>query len=307
MYGFKIKFKAFKGSGIYSDSSILPFISKKFDCEIKISTGQECIPLKNANELYLSSNGFKSAEEAEHISTIATQSLIITSALLDLGLDIPRFSIKSFLGKSLVESLKNESVIVLNDNFGTNIYEYEEGQEIKLFKITGNPVILCNVEKFSHYFSHSLNKSILNQNILLGLKIINETKQMSNILSRYVLIMSSIECVSKTLPVSTTTQIKINSLIKNIKNADDWPEKQNLMSALGKLKKESISQACVRMMSNVLGNEKGKLFKFHYNNRSNIIHEGIMPANFDVGREEPQLRRLIIEFYEGLIAIEAEP
>jgi hypothetical protein len=44
-----------------------------------------------------------------------------------------------------------------------------------------------------------------------------------------------------------------------------------------------------------------------HNNRSKIIHEGIMPVNFDVGREEPQLRRFIFEFYEGLIAIETEP
>ena len=306
MFGFKIKFKASKSSGIYSDSSLLPFVSKKFDCEIKISTGQECIPLKDANKLYLSSKGFKSIEEAEYISKIASQALITTSALLDLGLDIPRVSMKSFLGKSLVESLRNESVIVLNDNFGTNIYEYEEGQDIKLFKFTGNPLIICNVEKFCHYFSLSLNKNILDQNILLGLKIINETKQMSNILSRYVLIMSSIECVSKTLPLSTTTQKKIKSLLKIIKNEDDWPEKQKLMSALGKLRKESISQACGRMMRNILGNEKSELFKFHYNNRSKIIHEGIMPVNFDIGREEPKLRQLIIEFYEGLIALETE-
>lgn len=304
MYGFKIKFRASESCGIFSNSELLSFFSEKFDCEIKISTGQESIPLKKAKKLYISSNGFKSAEKAEYICSITSQALISTSALLDLGFHIPKISMKSFLGKFLVESFKNEGAIVLNDNFGENIYEYEEGQDIKYSKITGNPVMLCSVDKFRQYFSHSLNKKVLDQNTLLGLKIINETKQMSNILARYVIIMSCIECVSKKLPVSDTTKIKIKDLLKITRNGEDWPEKQNLMSALGKLKKESISQACSRMMGNVLGKEKCELFKFHYNNRSKIIHEGIMPVNFDIGREEPQLRRLIIEFYEKLIARE---
>ena len=98
MYGFKIKFRASESCGIFSNSTLLSFFREKSDCEIKISTGQESIPLKKAKKLYISSNGFKSAEEAEYICSITSQALTTTSALLDLGFDIPRISMKKAEG-----------------------------------------------------------------------------------------------------------------------------------------------------------------------------------------------------------------
>lgn len=302
MHAFRIKFKTCESYGINCDSNELLYEINRFNCDIKLTTNGTS-SLKNAKYLYVSANGLNSYELAQNVCNTANNALITTSALLDLGFDVPRFSPKSYWGKRIVEDFKNEGTILHNDNFGTTIYEYEEGQTIRYGGFSGNPVFLCNVNKFNEYFISCLEKGKIDERVLLGLKIINETRLMHNILARYVLIMSCIECVANRLPVSSVTKTKINELLKIIKDCDEWNEKQNLMSALGKLKKESISQACYRTISDVLGDEKGQEFKYHYVNRSKIIHEGIVPKDLDIECEEPKLRNLIIEFYKKLIGI----
>jgi len=87
----------------------------------------------------------------------------------------------------------------------------------------------------------------------------------------------------------------IKALIKQIAESElDEKVSHSLRSELGRLKKVSITEACIALIRRTLGNERVETFRELYNFRSQLVHNGCVESGIDLQGELHTLNKIVV-------------
>lgn len=292
-FGFRIKFILPEDKRINcSQNSIKIELPSKH--KIQLSAYQSNIAIKNSKNLILKGSGFKTKEEARNIGEKLKNSIMLTSAILQIGIDVGKdktnFSISKFLKNKAMKS----GFRFIEDIHGLHVYQ--EGTPIQWVSSELTNTIIISNDKFINALQDAFNlvPDKLEEKRYLSLELYSASHFESSLRAKFLILVSVVECLAARDEKSGDVIAFIEELINYTKTnyKESGKEKSNLISRLGNLKRNSISVSCNKLVEYYLGEESMKYFSYCYDIRSKILHDGNPPASTDLGVELPKLDKL---------------
>ncbi len=287
-YMFRIKFQTPE-----SESLDIPKGNKIEAClydELKI-TLKDVSKEGNETHVYILTGGpFKSVEEARDIGTKVIKYLFIFFAKIGKGFSLGSFEphfIITGAGKKYFKKLFGVQGEVLPDNFGLTIYENKQGT--KFLSSNMKFVVPVSGENLISEVKNNIKLPIkFNERDLLTLDMFTSSFFEKTNSSRFIKLMICVESMLDFKKKDPEIRKTVDCLIKQMNESDIEPLKRNsLSSSLGKLKKESITEAGIRFCNENLSNTlyhnmlPGDFFKYCYDLRCNLLHEGEKSKDID--------------------------
>lgn len=140
------------------------------------------------------------------------------------------------------------------------------------------------VSENEEYFKNTLHKNLLLEpleaDVRSALELVNESIR-SNSDTALVLCVTAIEILSRQqkLPdIYSQSVDKVLTTVRCMSNLDD-EVRQHILNGLGRLKRETLTQACQRTIKDLIDDETADVFRCVYEARSRLVHN-------DVGRGE---------------------
>lgn len=284
-YGFRIKFLVPRVNRIQDELQSI---------EINLPDSKQLL-LKSAldnsigesNELILLGGGFSSEEEAYAYGIRAKNSLIVCSSILqvgiDVGVEIRTNEVELCTPQALQDLiLREEGTRLLDNVYGLSVYPEDNPICISFtsaFGIVGMPA-----EKFVNEFikAYNLEPHKFTDKQLLAFELYSWSHFESSSRAKFITLVTVIECLSHREKQTQDIVSHIEKLIDVTKNElADSEEKFSTIERLGDLKRESISNACRKLVDRYLGKEDMKVFNTCYTIRSQLVHTGKVRKNID--------------------------
>jgi len=238
----------------------------------------------------LTGGPFESNEKANEIGTKTMKYLLIFFTNIRRGISFGYFEPHSIIteaGKEYFKKMFGIKGEVLPDNFGLTIYENKK--DIKFLSSDMKFVVTDSGENLIKAIKNNINLPIeFKKRDLLTLEMFTSSFFEKTNSSRFIKLMICIESMLDFEEKDYEITKIINCLIKQVNELDIEPLKRNsLSSSLGQLKKESITEAGIRFsnenLSGLIYNNMlpGDFFKYCYDLRSDLLHEGNISKEID--------------------------
>ena len=288
-YGFRIRF-------ILSKDKSIEFSKDK--TEIQLPSRHKIIFFDN---LIIKGSGFKSEEESRSIGEKIKTAILLASAKLRIGIDVGKDKTNFYLGKIVKEKAKESGYCLIEDIHGLCVYP--EDMPIKF--VSGGVSVNIGTPD-SMFIKEMINAfSLINDNFQekqhLSLELYNLSHFESSLRTQLLILVSAVECLVNRGPKSNDIINYINELIECTKKNYEGSEKDGLVSRLGELKRDSISESCNKLVEDYLGKESMKFLNKCYEIRSKISHEGKIPKEVDLGIDVPELDKLVSQLITKII------
>jgi hypothetical protein len=297
-YTFRIRFKRATRGTVASDTHEIQLSAIGMP-SLRLHSYSRDEPISKANELVLTGDPFDSADEAMSAGMRCQSALLVALARHRIGADFGVRSPKPGTATSyLLDKLKTEAgARVLNDKYGLDVFETEPTP--RFLKMGGlNCTIGTNCETFERTFSESANRiGQMTESEAVAFSLFNSSFFADYSDARFLLLMMSIEALIDVRPRQEQALAFVDSLVQQAKAAQ-MPEsdKRSIISSLGFLKCESISQAGRRLVSERLGDRAylmkppPKFFTHCYDLRSRLVH-GLapFPSREEIGEQAATL------------------
>jgi hypothetical protein len=242
------------------------------------------------NNIYIMKGGpFFLKEDAEEIALKVRNSILLYFAEIRKGVYFGSFSSYLFIteaGEEYFKKLSGASKIY-PDNFGLTIYENKEGVKFLssnpsiIVGTSGNNLMMAIENEFKF-------PKTLNERELLTLEIFTSSYFEKTNTSRFLKLMICVESLLDFVEKDTETKNMIDYCIEYINKSNMESSKKNLLSSsIGKLKKESITEAGIRVSNEYLSGKQyhsmspGEFFKSCYSLRSDLLHNGNISPEVD--------------------------
>ncbi len=233
-------------------------------------------PLNQSTSLILLAQGFGSEEEAQKFGGLLANAIGLAGVHsgfgFDLGKDRPS---TTFTEYGLATLSDEQSRPVLNDRHG--ILVYKESSFAPIFASASlNAVVARDVEHFRTALGDSfcLARSLTPKQ-LLAIEIYNASFFEAFPKSRFLSLITVVECLADDLESTNTIKAVVDHLIATVKISYLTREEMDpLIQRLHQLKIESIGKTCKRYVTELLGADQARDFKDWYGIRSKLVHEG---------------------------------
>ncbi|MGB3478752.1 MAG: hypothetical protein WBB67_06295 [bacterium] len=299
-FGFRIRFILPENKRINcSQNSIEIELPSKH--KIQLSAYQSNIAIKDSKNLILKGSGLKTKEEARNIGEKLKNSIMLTSAILQIGVDIGEDKADFTIGRFLKEKAEKSGIRLMEDIHGMCVSPEDMPVQWVLSEL--NATISTSYDKFVKTLTESiiLVPEKFDERQYLSLELYNASYFESSLPAQFLTLVSAVECLAKREQKETDVINHIEKLISYTRDSYTGPEKENLISRLGGLKKDSISSSCNKIVKHYLGRESMEYFCYCYGIRSKILHEGIPPTGIELGADAAKLNKLVSQLILKII------
>lgn len=288
-YMFRIKFQTPESEAldIQADNEVQIELQDNLKIILKALSVEE-----NKNSIYVINGGpFASEEEAQEIAINLTNLVLLHFANIGRGVSFQSFGPITHITEAGKEYFRKMFKLKTNniypDNFGITIYKIEE--DAKFLSSNMRFVVTGSVEKLKESIEKKLYLNLnLNERELLTLEMFTSSFFEKTNSAKFLKLMICIESLLDVSEKDNEIKDMIDHLIEYVnKSKMDDLKRNSLSSAIGKLKKESITEAGVRLSNEYLLNRQyhnmnpGDFFKHCYSLRSDLLHNGNISPEVD--------------------------
>jgi len=277
-FAFRIVIRSLEGRGFDNEEEIPDLISSqeriKLSCEVmKKSPGEQ----KEFDKLILKAGGFVSENEASQylkkiIDSIYLSGLLFKSPYKIIDFDIFKEDKSFFMIGGIGGVSLGLSMPILLSSFGDNL---------------NNAANL--IDK-------------LDKKQLLALELYNLVHFETSKRTKFVILITAIECLTKQEKNSPQLIEQVDKLIK-IAEESDIEQKEYLINRLQNIKSESHLASCKRFIKEKLGKEEEIIaFKKYYNIRGDIVHDGREQEGINLDHQLSGLNNLISKLLNAAIS-----
>jgi hypothetical protein len=207
--------------------------------------------------------------------------------------------------QDLEEIAREKGWLYLEDAHGLCVYPEEV--PLRFCGLSASIEISQPAESFVREFLKAIELSPeLTDKQSLALELYNASHFESSLRARFVTLVAAVECLSARKKQASSVRNFVQGLIKQMKSSLEIPEKEDLVSRLGELKCQSISDSCRNLFTSYFGPEVAEEFGGFYRIRSKILHKGRVPKNINLGSETPKLDKLVSHLLLAIVTREKE-
>lgn len=272
--------------------------------ELILSSGNDKVPLKDAEAFYFKSEGWSSKDEARAAADKYVSALARTLARLRVGVDFgARTSKGGGISHYLIDKMWNEHGLrLINDTPGVIIYESEPQP---VFSSTSESYLQLGVSRrsFESVFAEAIARDLrLTPRESISLDLFNASFFQKSPDTRFLMLMIALEALLDPAPRSVDAVNHVKGLIASTKAAESLSnsEKQSICSSLAWLLKESIGYTARKLIKMQLGERQyldmpaDKFFTHCYTLRSRLVH-GLppLPIRDEIGMASASLEVLV--------------
>lgn len=253
-------------------------------------------------------HGFQNIETAKKIALKLKLSLLSLFLNSNIGIKIEPNEIDLTEDEVINDMYKKNGNTITNDCGGICIYKTEHN--LSFISLNIDIKLNSNINTLSYKISELYRKINYNlsDNEKLALELYSSIYFEPSIKSKYILLVTIIECLSEARKYSTDIKnmLKEFSQIMNKYFSDDNFLKDNsekeriknsLKDRINELSRESISKACQRYIKETLGENKVDKFIEIYKIRSFLVHAGTVPlSESDIRNKVNEIQKLNSSF-----------
>lgn len=256
--------------------------------------------ISTARRFSISCSGLDSQETASDIGMRVKHALLIAGAQLKMGVDVGKDRATSWVGKVLRDQAMEHGIRLLNDIHGLVVFP--DDMPVNFARGSAKVTIGRPPEKFTEALIHGYELApSLDQKIILALEMYSESHFESSLRARFLTLVTAIEVLADQEELDEEVRLHIDNLIEETKRSIIPFGKKELQSRLGHLKRESIASACKRLVTIYLDDESAVQFTKYYSIRGEILHDGVIPEDVDLGSEVPKLDKMISQLLLAII------
>lgn len=327
-YGVRVEFRAPPSAELLDDFTSV---------QIELPDANGSVQLKKAyrndkrraNYYALVGSGFSSENEARRIGSRLRNALIVCGVVFRLGLDVGQD------GPGSICELIGDKIVCMERSDGPGVWVYEEDPEKAPFAAILGIGRGIDSDKFVQQFkTRYTDGPALNSKLGLAFELYNSSHFDPAPRTRFITLISSIEslvtcgaihhvAINHLSWLTALSKDAINSLLRERKMAENltlqqfqarlasgdlqgWEsgevkqvlEMYFLLERFHQLKRESISNACRKLVAEHLGTKEVKDFNWFYATRGKLLHEGEVPKgvklDVEVYRLDGFVQRLLI-------------
>lgn len=283
-YSFRIRFNRSPTDTIQLETSelVVPVTDQRLS--IALRACQDHLAIRDADQLALVGSGYDSSEEASAAGVQFQNALIVALARVRVGADFGHRAAKGMFtehGLKWVEEQVGQRT--LNNVHGLMIFQSDPRPRFASTNATMTRG--ASPEVFMTAFTETAARNpVIAERDLLAYTLFNASFFQPTSDSRFLLLVMAVEALMKLAPRSADALTLVGALIDQTKaSALAVDEKNSILGALCWLRKESISQASRRLVTERLGDRTygdrtaTDFFTYCYRLRSNLVH-GKFPA-----------------------------
>jgi len=257
--------------------------------------------ISTARRFSISCSDLDSQETASDIGMRVKHALLIAGAQLKMGVDVGKDIATSGVGKFLRDQAVEHGVQLLNDIHGLVVFP--DDMPVKLVRVFSAKVTVSRPsEKFTEALIHGYELApSLDQKIILALEMYSASHFESSFRARFLTLVTAVEVLADQEELDEEVRLHIDNLIKETKRSIIPSGKEELLSRLGQLKRESITSACKGLVTRYLDDKSAFQFTNYYRIRGDILHDGVIPEGGDLGSEVPKLDKMISQLLLAII------
>lgn len=305
-FSFRLRFRFPPQSFIAEDTEALTIIAPPDHRQITLQS-PPTETLMDAAILDAVAGGFASLDAAITYGRKTREALVICCALLGIGVEMERH--EEFIESSQVEFDSESGQPYIRPEDINGLIVYPQNAKVEYYNVQlstrGGP----QGERFQEAFSESFQLSEnLDGRLHLAFELFNSHLFETSIRSRFLQLVSAVECLAKRRPqphaiishLAYLIELSEHKLVSLDEISSD--ERNSFIQRLGNLKRESISSACRNLIRQYLGDDAVRQFRAHYDIRSKLIHEGDVSSEIELLDFYAQLKSLTRDLLYALIS-----
>lgn len=289
LYDFRLRFNFPDQYRIQSEDSELELFTSIHDKNIKLFSGNPSIPIKECARLAIIGEQYSTKVEAMLAAEKSKQALLIWAVVHRVGISFGDGKQRSSTTKEGLEIFqKIHSCTVMNDMLGIDVYEHITPVKFVSFEVNPQlgkyaPVLIDTFKQ-----EYSVERQFSDQYIL-ACEIYTSSFFDTSPRSRFITLVTVVEALINPSKHKDNIQLLIDKWLEMLKQEVEDPkdrdDKDSLMGSLYRLKYQSINQAGQKLANDLLPKElfdgmpSGKFFKYCYDLRCQIVHNGHLENN----------------------------
>jgi hypothetical protein len=283
-YDFRLRFNLAETYRIDSDSADLDLLTLQTGELIELRSGGIGSPIKEHNRVAILGKSFVSREEAGAAAEKCKRVLLYWAVQQRVGIDFGDGRQRSTMTKAGLKWMEEKcGHPCRNDIHGIDVYEHKE--DIRFVRTNMKAILGKSPHNLITIFQREfLNSRQLTEKQVLASEIYASSFFDISARSRFITLVTAVEALTEQRKYSANLQGLVDELVRiaNQTTIDDIDEtsKNSVISRLGDLRSQSITQAAGKLVGNLLpektfgGKSAIDFFKFCYNIRSRLLHDG---------------------------------
>jgi hypothetical protein len=280
-YDFRLRFNLAPSFRINSENDCLVLYKLETGQEIVLKSGLAKTAIKDCERVVISAQGFSSEDEAHRAAQATKRALLFWAVRFRHGLDLgdrPPTSIVTNSGLEMLE--KEHGCPFRNDRHGIDVYEHLD--KLKFAHSDATVIAQKSPENLFSTFSEELTTPRpFTAKQALASEIYCSSWFDVGYKSRFLTLVTAIEALVDQEEHSGSVKAFVTETIKQMDASTiDASVKTSLRGSLGRMRRESISQAGRRLASTLLsgqmfdGQSADRAFSKLYGLRSELVHDG---------------------------------
>lgn len=264
-------------------------------CDRNSQSGMR-LPISEATQLILTVGGFSSKSDADQFASRLKSAVDLVGVKLQAGIDTGSNKVLGSVGQSIRKQYEAQGQQALSEIHGFQIYKEEP--EPKFISVRAT----LSASRPAQTFVDSVNNAMAVATTIepkekLAVEIYNAAHFQSSPESRFISLITAVECLAKPEKLQSQSQELVDELVNHSKKSEKLSAEvtDSFLGRLRDLKKESIGKACERTIRETLGEQKAKTFKKYYAARSKLVHTGSAESGFNTIEEVENLDKLVAD------------
>jgi hypothetical protein len=226
-------------------------------------------------EFVLVGEKFRTIESARAFGSRLKVALAVFCAREAIGLNAGRDLATSSFAQHVKDMLHEKFNVQLRDDVhGLDVYR--EHPPVQRFRVSATLSTTCVIRGYEQALTTLLKDlPALSETQMLALELYNLTHFGLASRARFIALVTVVEALAR--PVSKSAQVR--ALVKLLQSmvqesTVSAPERRELCDGLGRLKTDSISSACRKLIAQLVNLEESRYFNDCYKTRSDLLHKG---------------------------------
>jgi len=280
-FDFRVRFHLLDGDYIGCDAQELLVVEDQEGHRLRLKSGEHSVPIKERSRAALIGGPYPSEEDARDAAAQAKRALLIWAVTERRGIDLGDGKVRGGLtnyGREVLEQQTGR--VVRTDVHGVDVYPRQDHQIFISIDVN------CNIIKDPTTFIEMVSRRFVEPVALTEKQVVAAELYCSSFFdvsfrSRLITLMSAVEALLDCPERSSAVLDIVDLLDKTVKEANiDEATKAAMRGSLQWLRQDSIGQTgkilSTRLLASreYLGKTAPKFFRYCYNLRSQIVHNG---------------------------------
>lgn len=298
-YRARIRFLLAPSERLKSESECAAFDLGGFTWYLKpfdSSEGSQPTRIMDTNHLVLSASGFSCRDSSQEHGMRMKAALSLCGAMLRIGIDVGRDRATGGVSNAYREELgRRFGVLAHNDVHGLLVYP--EQPPPMFVSATAQAIASRDFSRFCETLREAHELTPRDSKVQLALEFYALSHFQTSLAAQLLFLVTAVEVLADPQASSEAVQRFLDKLINQAQRASQITEEErrSLSSRLAEMRRESIRQACRRLVEQHLGSQETRFFDKCYQTRSRILHDGNLNVLDELTPHIGELDQLVAE------------